>query len=74
MLLTLPKVFVLENEISMRIKQAMRMPRKSLESKLAWEHVDELRKKLSVIRERRKEDDGDIDCEMDPLACRVYDV
>ncbi len=73
MILSLPKVFLLENEISMRIKQAMRMPRKSLESKLAWEHVDDLRKKLSVIRDKHKAD-GDIDCEIDPLACREYDV
>ncbi len=73
MILSLPKVVLLENEISIRIKQAMRMPRKSIESKLAWEHVDELRKKLHSIRDKRKEE-GDIDCEMDPLACRVYDV
>lgn len=73
MILSLPKVFLLENEISVRIKQAMRMPRKSIESKLAWEHVDELRKKLHAIRDKRKAE-GDIDCEMDPLACREYDV
>ncbi len=72
MILITPQIFTLENEISSRIKQAMRMPRKSLESKLAWEHVDELKKKLKVVREKKREDE--VDCDMDPLACREYDV
>lgn len=66
------KIIILENEISQRIKQATRLPRKSIESKLAWEHVDELRKKLYSIKESQPK--PDVNCDIDQLACREYDV
>lgn len=49
----------------------MRTPRGSIEHKLAWDHIDDLRKKIHRLENEKK---PEVDCEMDPLACRVYDV
>jgi hypothetical protein len=63
-------VITIQNEIRHRIKQAMRTPKGSLDNKLAWDHVEDLKKKLKKLQSGCTE----VDCEMDPLACREYDV
>lgn len=64
-------LLTLQKEMNHRIRQAMRTPRGSIEHKLAWDHIDDLRKKIHRLENEKK---PEVDCEMDPLACRVYDV
>ena len=45
----------------------------TVECKLAWERVDEIQKGIRKIKER-SEKDTNLQCEVDPLACRQYDV
>ncbi len=44
----------------------------TIECKLAWEKVDDLKKGLRKIKDR--EEKKPLMCEIDPLACREYDV
>lgn len=66
-------LLTLQKEMNHRIRQAMRTPRGTIEHKLAWDHIDDLRKKIDRLESEKKKPD-DVDCEMDPLACRIYDV
>lgn len=45
----------------------------TVECKLAWEHVEEL-KKAARKKKERAPPKKELICEEDPLACREYDV
>ncbi len=45
----------------------------TIECKLAWEHVEEL-KKAARKKKARAPPKKELMCEEDPLACREYDV
>lgn len=45
----------------------------TVECKLAWEHVEEL-SKAAARKKKNPPKKKDIQCEVDPLACREYDI
>lgn len=44
------------------------------ECRVAWDRVEDIQKAIHVKRERDKSTLLDLQCEVDELACREYDV
>ncbi len=70
-----PIVTSLERKLRERVKHAQMICKNHEDTKecvIAWDHVEDLKKGIRKAKERNPVKDEL--CEIDPLACREYDV